>query len=128
MAQRGRKPKPSHLKIISGNPGKRPLNEQEPEVIEPLGMPPAGWQAGAKALWHEMVSCAPEHVLTKADRHLMEIAVRLLAQIRSDAEVRAATVTQFRACLSEMGMTPSARTRLYTGGRGGTGNPFADLD
>ncbi len=128
MAKRGTKPKPSHLKIISGNPGKRPINDQEPEIIEPLGTPPAGWQAGAKVLWHEMVDCAPEAVLTKADRHLMEIAVRLLAQIRSNAEVNAATVAQFRACLSEMGMTPSARTRLYTGGRSGTENPFADLD
>ena len=128
MAQRGTKPKPTHLKIITGNPGKRPINELEPEVIEPLGTPPAGWKAGAKALWHEMVGCAPEGVLTKADRHLMEIAVRLLAQIRSDAEVRAATVTQFRACLSEMGMTPSARSRLFTGGHRGAANPFAEFD
>ncbi len=100
----------------------------EPEVIEPLGTPPAGWQAGAKALWHEMVACAPEDVLTKADRHLMEIAVRLLAQIRSDSEVKASTASQFRACLSEMGMTPSARSRLYSGGHPGAANPFAALD
>ncbi len=128
MAKRGTKPKPSHLKLLTGNPGKRPINDLEPEVIEPLGTAPAGWEPGAKALWHEMVGCAPEAVLTKADRHLMEIAVRLLAQIRSDAEVKAATVAQFRACLGEMGMTPSARSRLFIGGQGGVANPFAALD
>ncbi len=127
MAKPGPKPKPTHLKVITGNPGKRPLNRFEPEIIEPLGSPPAGWQAGAKALWHEMVGCAPDGVLTKADRHQIEITVRLLAQIRAEPEVTAALVSQFRACLSEMGMTPSARTRLSVASSGG-GNPFANLD
>jgi len=127
MAKPGPKPKPTHLKVITGNPGKRRLNQHEPEIIEPLGSPPAGWQAGAKALWHEMVGCAPDGVLTKADRHLIEISVRLLAQIRADAEVSAAHMSQFRACLSEMGMTPSARARLSVASSGG-GNPFANLD
>ena len=127
MAKPGPKPKPTHLKVITGNPGKRPLNRHEPEIIEPLGGPPAGWQAGAKALWHEMVGCAPDGVLTKADRHLIEVAVRLLAQIRADADVKAASVSQFRACLSEMGMTPSARARLSVASSE-VGNPFANLD
>lgn len=30
MATRGRKPKPTALKVLEGNPGKRPLNEHEP--------------------------------------------------------------------------------------------------
>lgn len=30
MAKRGRKPKPTALKKLEGNPGKRPLNELEP--------------------------------------------------------------------------------------------------
>ena len=30
MAQRGRKPKPTALKVLEGNPGKRPLNLYEP--------------------------------------------------------------------------------------------------
>lgn len=29
---RGRKPKPTHLKLVTGNPGRRPLNEDEPQV------------------------------------------------------------------------------------------------
>ena len=35
MATRGRKPKPTALKVLEGNPGKRPLNENEP--IPPKG-------------------------------------------------------------------------------------------
>ncbi|MDD4511050.1 MAG: phage terminase small subunit P27 family, partial [Oscillospiraceae bacterium] len=27
MAQRGRKPKPTALKVLEGNPGRRPLND-----------------------------------------------------------------------------------------------------
>ena len=30
MATRGRKPKPTALKVLEGNPGKRPLNDREP--------------------------------------------------------------------------------------------------
>lgn len=128
MAQKGRKPKPTHLKLVTGNAGKRQINALEPEIIGPLGDPPNGWKPGAAALWHEVVGCAPAGVLTKSDRHLVEITVRLLAQIRSDPEVKAATVTQFRACLSEMGMTPSARSRLFSAPGGGPSNPFVDFD
>ena len=44
---RGRTPKPSHLKAITGNPGRRPLNPDEPQpqvVIPPCPaeLPPAG--------------------------------------------------------------------------------------
>jgi len=35
MATRGRKPKPTALKVLEGNPGKRPLNENEP--VPPKG-------------------------------------------------------------------------------------------
>jgi hypothetical protein len=59
---------------------------------------------------------------------LVEITARLLAQIRSEPDVNAAVVTQFRACLSEMGMAPSSRSRLLASGRGAGPNSFADLD
>lgn len=32
MATRGRKPKPTALKVLEGNPGKRPLNKNEPNL------------------------------------------------------------------------------------------------
>ena len=43
MAQKGRKPKPTALKVLEGNPGKRPLNLYEPS---PEGEMPE-WRATA---------------------------------------------------------------------------------
>lgn len=41
---RGRKPKPTHLKVIEGNPGKRPLSRNEPQplpgVVKPSDLDP----------------------------------------------------------------------------------------
>ena len=31
MAERGRKPTPTAIKVLEGNPGKRPLNANEPK-------------------------------------------------------------------------------------------------
>ena len=36
----GRKPTPTHLKIVKGNPGKRPLNKNEPTFDADLPAPP----------------------------------------------------------------------------------------
>ena len=37
----GRKPTPTHLKIVKGNPGKRPLNKNEPTFDQDLPEPPS---------------------------------------------------------------------------------------
>lgn len=34
MAQRGRKPKPTAVKVLEGNPGKRSLNTNEPKPVK----------------------------------------------------------------------------------------------
>lgn len=126
--QRGRRPKPTHLKIVTGNPGKRKLNDAEPQSGGPVGDPPKNWNASQRALWAEIVTMSPAGVLTESDRHIVELAVRLLAQIRGAKEVAPALATQFRTCLAELGMTPSARSRLSTAPRGGNANPWADFD
>ena len=54
MAQRGRKPKPTALKVLEGNPGKRALNLNEPK---PKGKSPAcpKWlEAEAKKEWRRI--------------------------------------------------------------------------
>lgn len=35
----GRRPKPSHLKVVTGNPGKRKLNDKEPTPIREIPSP-----------------------------------------------------------------------------------------
>ncbi len=53
MGQRGPKPKPTALKKLQGNPGKRKLNEQEPQ-FSGVPSPPAFLSDLAKAEWHRM--------------------------------------------------------------------------
>jgi P27 family predicted phage terminase small subunit len=47
----GRKPKSTFQKKIEGNPGKRPMNEDEPEAVEGLPECPAHVTGEAKAEW-----------------------------------------------------------------------------
>jgi len=48
---RGRKPKPTHLKLVTGNPGKRRLNRNEPMPELAIPMPPAELNDDAKVEW-----------------------------------------------------------------------------
>ena len=121
----GRRPKPTHLKVVQGNPGKRPLNTREPQST-PLAGPPKGMSAQDKAIWCELVEAAPPGVLKESDRFMVELAARLLGQVRSSPVPSAPIVTQLRQCLSAMGMDPSARSRLVVAEPAVT-NPFADI-
>lgn len=47
----GRKPKPTHLKLITGNPGKRPLPKAEAKVVPALPTPPPHLSDEAKVEW-----------------------------------------------------------------------------
>lgn len=54
MPPRGRKPKPTHLKLITGNPGKRALNQNEPKPQAALPSPPAHLDDEAKLEWERI--------------------------------------------------------------------------
>jgi phage terminase small subunit len=49
--QSGRKPKPTSLKVLQGNPGKRPLNENEPKPPPRLPRSPEHLSEEAKKEW-----------------------------------------------------------------------------
>ena len=51
---RGRKPKPTRLKLIAGNPGKRPLNKHEPKPEPKVPTCPAHLCPAAKAEWKRL--------------------------------------------------------------------------
>lgn len=53
---RGRKPKPTHLKLVTGNPGKRKLKENEPKPDLSLPMPPEHLSDEAKVEWGRVSS------------------------------------------------------------------------
>ena len=54
MAQRGRKPKPTAVKLLEGNPGKRGLNAGEPKPEKKAPRCPAWLEAEAKKEWKRM--------------------------------------------------------------------------
>ena len=68
MATRGRKPKPTALKALEGNPGKRPLNEHEPVPPKGAIRCPAWLEAEAKKEWKRLApSLEAMGVLTAVD-------------------------------------------------------------
>lgn len=75
---RGRKPKPTALRVIEGNPGKRAINTAEPHA-GPLGNPPADLDGISLAKWHEM-SRLWRLVASAADRDQLAEYCRLEAE------------------------------------------------
>ena len=54
MAQKGRKPKPTALKILEGNPGKRQLNNSEPTPAKKAPKCPSWLDTEAKKEWRRL--------------------------------------------------------------------------
>ncbi len=50
----GRKPKPSALRRLEGNPGRRPLNENEPAAVAGLPKCPTHVKGEARREWHRI--------------------------------------------------------------------------
>ena len=66
MGKRGPKPKPTRLKMLEGNPGRRPLNGAEPRCDHPPICP--DWlDTDAKEEWDRVVSVTPPGLLTGMD-------------------------------------------------------------
>jgi P27 family predicted phage terminase small subunit len=69
---RGRKPKPTALRLHEGNPGKRPVNKNEP--TPPPGRPhvPTYLDRLGRAEWYRQVrDLYPIGLLSKIDKHLL---------------------------------------------------------
>lgn len=54
MATRGRKPTPTAIKELEGNPGKRPLNEREPKPVKKAPACPKWLEDEAKKEWRRL--------------------------------------------------------------------------
>lgn len=69
MAMRGRKPTPTAIKQLEGNPGKRPLNENEPIPDSKMPRCPQWLEEEAKKEWHRLAKQMNDMgVLTDVDR------------------------------------------------------------
>lgn len=69
---RGRKPKPTVLKLIEGNPGRRAINGREPKPPRDLPTCPSHLSATAKAEWKRLAATLNAiGLLTPADRAVL---------------------------------------------------------
>ncbi len=69
---KGRKPKPTELKKLAGNPGRRPLNKNEPKIREGKPRCPSHLNDYAKAEWKRIASLLYKAgLLTHIDRALL---------------------------------------------------------
>ncbi len=146
----GRKPKPTALKELAGNPGKRPLNRYEPQPRVKLPPCPAHLTKSARAEWRRMgKELLALGVLTTVDRAALaaycvayarwaeaEKQVEKLGTIVKTANgnliqnpylaVANRAMEQMTRLASEFGMTPSSRSRVQVQA-GDDGPSLADL-
>lgn len=139
---RGRKPKPTRLKVLEGNPGRRPLNTQEPTPAPLALAPPPEIQQNPRALdeWHRIVPLLlSARMVTDVDRNALVAACHQWALYMEATEKLATTGMLVKApsgyplqnpylgiaskalhhCQRlwvELGCTPSARSRVTATG------------
>jgi P27 family predicted phage terminase small subunit len=148
---RGPKPTPTALRILCGNPGRRPLNAREPKAAPATLTPPAWLKGVAVAEWQRIAPILHHlGILTEVDDIALAAYCQTYARWRdSDAKidefgpvikgkggfpmispfftVSLRSLAQMRAFLIEFGMTPSARSRVRTPTED-PDDPFAEFD
>ena len=73
MGARGTKRKPTAIKRLEGNPGKRPLPRSEAAPRRADLKPPNGIGTEAKRRWHEVVDALPPGLVTAADLPMLRV-------------------------------------------------------
>lgn len=148
---RGRKPKPTHLRLLEGNAGKRGINKTEPKPSGALVEPPGDLPAAAAPFWNQAIADAPGGLLRRLDLRVLAIwsiaawlhseAARVVATSSTFVQSKEGTIYQHPAlavlnkqahimlkAAAEMGFTPSSRSRVSTEGNKGDENPFDRFD
>jgi P27 family predicted phage terminase small subunit len=85
------RPKPTALKKLAGNPGKRPLNEAEPQYEVAAPDMPEGLPPEAVAEWERVVPMlVASRVMTRVDRAALTSYVLAWARLlQAEAEIQA---------------------------------------
>ena len=138
--RRGTKPKPTRLKLLTGNPGKRPLNMREPQPTLPpsIPKPPKHLSPEGRREWFRVGNMLLRtRVLTEADLTALSAYATFYGRwMAAECEIKrkgilvsAAPKSKFRVqnpmlpvankafqqmaqLLGELGLTPSSRTRI----------------
>jgi len=138
MAKRGPKPQPTVKKILHGNPGHRPLPENEPKFTIPDGVPeaPSSLDETGRSEWDRMAAelyktgvmtevdrtaleayCSVYSIWLQATREIQEHGMLIKAQsgfpMQSPwLQIANKSQAEMRKWLCEMGCTPSSRSRV----------------
>lgn len=151
---RGRKAKPTARKVAAGNPGKRKLNDREPQYseVQIRSVDAPEWlEANAQVMW-EMVTTelCREQVLTVTDLHNVEAFCSSYSNWRSAQKevqekgvtipgamggiIKNPAVTVVNESLRQMvtfgsllGLDPSSRSRLIGAAKKPAGNQFSEF-
>nr|DAU65378.1 MAG TPA: terminase small subunit [Caudoviricetes sp.] len=139
MATRGRKPKPTAMKVLEGNPGKRPLNFAEPHPEKKLPDCPEWLEDEAKAEWERLaVPLYNLGLLTELDMAAFASYCQAYARWKEAEEfisqhgsivktktgywqqvpqvsISRANQAMMIKAAAEFGLTPSARSRIIAG-------------
>ena len=86
MAQRGRKPKPTALKELEGNPGRRPLNGAEPKPDRKAPRCPSWLEEEAKKEWRVWAILEQMGLLTEMDMAAFASTARHTPEMEVEAE------------------------------------------
>lgn len=144
---RGRKPKPTVLKLVTGNPGKRAINTKEPKPQGNLYDAPKWLTKSQAASWAYAIECAPLGLLKRIDRSVLVAWVvaedlhrqaieklnggALLIKTPNGMPVQSPYLSivnkQAQIMLkagSEMGFTPASRSRVEQDGETNDGDEF----
>ena len=140
MATRGRKPTPTAIKELEGNPGKRPLNAKEPKPVKKAPSWPKWLEPEAKKEWRRLSKQLEQlGVLTELDMASFAAYCQAYARYKEAEEfitqhgsivktpsgywpqvpqvAQAQTYSKIMLRLAEQfGLTPSARSRIIAGG------------
>jgi len=132
----GRKPKPTAIKLLAGNPGKRALNHAEPKPRVVLPRPPEHLSDEEKAKWKLTVKeLYPLGLITTIDKDALAMyCVIFMRWVKAEKMVREKgeiiktaagniiqnpylsianrALEQLNKLGAEFGMTPSSRSRV----------------
>jgi len=141
MARPGPPPKPTRLKVLAGNPGRRRLNKREPKPSAKAPVCPTWLSPEAQKVWRSTVPLLKDMgVLARVDRDALTAYCQVFARWKAAEEfldrhgpvyplkdergnikcmmpfpqvaIARSLLQMLRGYQQEFGLTPSARSRL----------------
>lgn len=150
-----RPPKPTALKLVQGNPGKRPLNNKEPKLKVEAPKVPAHLSPKAKTAWKGLCETLGDMgVIAKADGKALELLCDAYSEwrdlrkvvdseghtyqtlsttgdtiykARPEVAMAADAWKRISVMLQQFGLTPSSRSKVNATDKAPESDPLQDF-